>query len=92
MDDTVENAVVLPPPSPLIFSPDISTTDMTNVVLIERGFPQFQSYVNENSFAVVYEQDSSLADLNALLRQKFTSIQRIAFVSLVIRGISPNLI
>lgn len=81
MDDTVENAVVLPPPSPLIFSPDISTTEMTNVVLIERGFPQFQSYVNENSFAVVYEQDSSLADLNALLRQKFTSIQRIAFVS-----------
>lgn len=81
MDDTVENAVVLPPPSPLIFSPDISTTDMTNVVLIDRGFPQFQSYVNENSFAVVYEQDSSLADLKALLRQKFTSIQRIAFVS-----------
>lgn len=81
MDDTVVNSVVLPPPSPLIFSPDISTTDMTNVVLIERGFPQFQSYVNEHSFAVVYEQDSSLADLKALLRQKFTSIQRIAFVS-----------
>ena len=70
-----------PPPSPFVFPADVSTANMTNVVLIERGFPQFQSYANNKSFAIVYEPDSSLADLVALLRQKFTSIQRIAVVS-----------
>ena len=72
-----------PVPTPLVFPSDVSTANMTNVVLIERGFPQFQSYVNDKSFAIVYEPDSSIADLKALLRQKFTSnnIQRIALVS-----------
>ena len=67
--------------SPLTFLSDVSTANMTNVVLIEKGFPQFQSFVNDKSFAIVYEPDSTLSDLVALLRQKFTSIQRIAVVS-----------
>ena len=70
-----------PPPSPYVFPADVSTANMSNVVLIERGFPQFQSYVNDKSFAIVYEPDSSLLELVALLRQKFTSVQRIAVVS-----------
>ena len=71
-----------PQTSPLTFLSDVSTADMTQVVLIESGIhPQFQSYVNSTSFGIVYEPDSSIADLVTLLRQKFTSIQRIAVVS-----------
>jgi len=79
--------ISLPParvPSPLTFSSDdvLPTANVTQVVLIERGFPQFQSYVNDKSFAIVYEPDSSISELKALLRQKFTStIHRIAVVS-----------
>ena len=67
--------------SPLTYDDTLPTTEITNIVLIEQGFPDFQSYVNEHSFAIMYNPDSTMTDLSAVLHQKFSSLKRIAVVS-----------
>jgi hypothetical protein len=67
--------------SPLLYDDTLSTAGITNIVLIEQGFPDFQSYVNAQSFAIMYSPDSTMTDLSAVLHQKFTTITRIAVVS-----------
>ena len=67
--------------SPLTYDDTLPTAGITNIVLIEQGFPDFQTYVNAQSFAIMYSPDSLITDLSAVLHQKFTSLKRIAVVS-----------
>lgn len=66
---------------PLVYDDTLNTSLMKNVLLIQSNVSEFQTYANENTFAVVYSFSSSKEELLDLLRKKFNSIERVAFVS-----------
>ena len=80
--------IIRPPvflPTPLVYNDSIDTTNMTNVVLIDSNVAndkQFYDSANANTFPIIYNYNSSIDELLALLRRKFpaSSIQRIALI------------
>ena len=67
----------------LIYNSNIDTTSVKNVVLIHNQVADYMTFVNgcnSNSFPIVYDFSSEKTELLQLLKEKFTSIQRVAFV------------
>lgn len=66
---------------PLLYK-DLDTTKVTNVLFVDqyvKGYETVVNSVNASTFAVSYCMKSQRSELLALLRRKFTKIQRIGF-------------
>ena len=66
--------------SPLLYKENIDFSKVTNVLLVDhyvKGYETVVKSANSNTFAIGYFMKSQRSDLLALLRKKFTKIQRI---------------
>jgi hypothetical protein len=70
--------------TPLIFNNDISTSNIKNLLLIDSIVSESQLFYdssNQNTFSVIYSNNSNRADFMKLLQEKFANgLDRIAFV------------
>jgi alpha-tubulin suppressor-like RCC1 family protein len=67
----------------LVFNNNLDTTDITNVLLIDRdtvSYNTFYDSCNESTFPIVYSSNCNRNDLLTLLSDKFTKINRLGFV------------
>ena len=68
---------------PLKYDKTTDTTGMKHVMLVHDGVQNYQVFVenaNASTFPIVYSSYSSSTELLDLLRSRFTSIDRVAFV------------
>jgi alpha-tubulin suppressor-like RCC1 family protein len=66
-----------------VFDNTIDTSNITNVLLIDRDtldYEVFYNSCNETTFPIVYSRSCSRNDLLQILNNKFTSIDRLCFV------------
>ena len=74
---------------PLIYDIKRDLTNITNILLIDQSVASYDTFVkssNATTFPIVYNRQSTREELRTLLKSKFTSINRIGFVS----HYSPN--
>ena len=74
---------------PLIYDNKADTSNITNILLIDHSVSSYEVFVksaNTQTFPIVYNRRSTREELGTLLKSKFTSINRIVFVS----HYSPN--
>ena len=75
--------MVAPLPVELIYDSEMDTSAMKNVLLIHDGVADYNTFVtaaNSDTFPIVYNNHSSKEAMLQLLKDKFVSISRIAFV------------
>jgi len=70
--------------TPLIFNNDIDTSNIKNLLLIDSIVAESQLFFdssNQNTFSVIYSNNSNRSDFMKLLQEKFANgLERIAFV------------
>ena len=69
--------------SPLIYNEVIGTNQFKNVLLINKGVKNYQTFVNSvnsDTFPIVYSLNSTKVELLELLHRMFSIIERIGFV------------
>jgi hypothetical protein len=69
--------------SPLIYNEVIGTNQFKNVLLINKGVKNYQTFVNSvnsDTFPIVYSLNSTKVELLELLHRMFSIIDRIGFV------------
>ena len=72
--------------------PDHPQNQYTNVLLIHKSVPEYQTFVdsvNANTFPIAFSSSSSSAELLGILRRYFTSIPRIGFCFVSTLDIPP---
>ena len=68
----------------LIYDNKADLTNITNILLIDQSVSLYETFVksaNATTFPIVYNCQSTREELSTLLKSKFTSINRIVFVS-----------
>ena len=70
--------------TPLIFNNDVSTSNVKNLLLIDSIVAESQLFYdssNQDTFSVIYSNNSNRANFMKLLQEKFANgLERIAFV------------
>ena len=67
---------------PLVFNADLNTETVSNVLLIDSNMSESQLFydsANEHTFPIIYSYSSNRSELLQLLKDKFTTVDRISF-------------
>lgn len=68
---------------PLVFNADLNTEHVSNVLLIDSNMSESQLFydsANASTFPIIYSYSSNRTELLQLLKDKFTTVNRISFV------------
>ena len=68
---------------PLVFNADLNTEHVSNILLIDSNMSESQLFydsANASTFPIIYSNGSNKSELLQLLKDKFTTVDRISFV------------
>jgi hypothetical protein len=68
---------------PLVFNADLNTEHVSNILLIDSNMSESQLFydsANASTFPIIYSYSSNRSELSQLLKDKFTTVNRISFV------------